>query len=149
MKLGNARFLKLIPLGQCMRQNKVSLLLVDDDIEYSGYMVQLFGKYNFRVSTAADLGTARRKAEELAPDIVMCDKNIGGHRGVVPFLDYMQREKPETPLVLCSAEDGARARVELYCHEFISKVLPFEKIHAGVNHVLSDFGISPPQPNET
>ena len=111
--------------------------------------VKLFGKYNFRVSTAADLGTARRKAEELAPDIVMCDKNIGGHRGVVPFLDYMQREKPETPLVLCSAEDGARARVELYCHEFISKVLPFEKIHAGVNHVLSDFGISPPRPGET
>ncbi|MFH1294326.1 MAG: hypothetical protein ABIH90_00095, partial [Candidatus Aenigmatarchaeota archaeon] len=54
-------------------------------------------------------------------DYLITDKNIGGHRGIVPLLDVMQQERPHVPVILCSAEDGEQAVKELYCHEFVRK----------------------------
>jgi predicted glycosyltransferase len=73
-------------------------------------------------------------------DFVIVDKNLGTHRGVSPLLDFLQEERPDTKVVLFSAEDGIRAKKELYCHAFVSKIsvhydnLP-RNLHAAMQRV--------------
>ena len=82
-----------------------------------------------------DLGLLEAKNGSF--DCVIVDKNIGGHRGVVPFLDFMQEERPTTPVILFSAEDGKQARKELYCHEFVSKQSLSKELYLAIERVLS------------
>jgi len=116
------------------------ILLVDDDREYTKDTADLLKHHGYRVHVANDLGTAMCEMQTHSPHSVIADKNIGGHRGVAPFLDYMQTEYPCVIIILSSNEDGAQAVRELYCHGFISKHLPIGKFIERMNAILKSPG---------
>jgi DNA-binding response OmpR family regulator len=116
------------------------ILLVDDDRKYTEDTADLLKHHGYRVRVANDLGTAMCEMQSYYPHSVIADKNIGGHRGVAPFLAYMQTEHPSVIVILSSNEDGAQAVRELYCHGFIPKHLPIGKFIERMDGILRNPG---------
>jgi len=114
------------------------VLVVDDD-EFGAYAIRrLLEQSGHSVEVQHGLAGALRSVRSLRYDAVVTDKNLGGHRGVVPLLDYLHEECPGTKVVLYSAEDMTQARKELPADAFVSKFgTPLEFLDA-VDAVLAD-----------
>lgn len=98
------------------------ILLVEDDPRIREDVPVFFREGGHFVRVAGDLETALRDARSLqAGDVVLTDKNLGGHRGIHPLLDYLKDEKPEVKVILSSGEPSTFARRELYAHAFHEK----------------------------
>ena len=101
------------------------VLLVEDDPDVLHEVSTILNDNGHSVTAVKDLGTALREAQMLREgSIVVTDKNLGGHRGVEPMLDYLKEEKPEVKVILMSAEPSQYARRQLYCHDFVEKGNP-------------------------
>lgn len=98
----------------------IKVLIVDDCEDVLDADKMYLSKY-FQIVTASNLRDALIVTKNESIDVLVTDKNIWGHRGVLPLLDYMQHEKPYVPVIIHSGEDGYRARKELYCHAFLEK----------------------------
>ncbi|MFH1308305.1 MAG: response regulator [archaeon] len=97
------------------------ILLVEDDIALAEQMKRFLEETRkCRVNITLTLDEALKNAHQNY-DLLITDKNLGGHRGIHPLLDYMKEEKPYTPVLLASGEEGIQARRELYCHDFWDK----------------------------
>ncbi len=100
----------------------VHVLLVDDNDTYRKAASTLLQSIGHTVTEAVDLRSALIEARYLtAKDKVLTDKNLGDHRGIEPFLNYLKEEKPEVKVILASGEVGTYAKRELYCHAFFEK----------------------------
>lgn len=98
------------------------ILLVDDDPDVLKEVTEALNDEGHFVTSVSDLGSALREARMLKEgNVVVTDKNLGRHRGVEPFLDYLRYEKPEVKVILFSGEPSYRAKQELYCHDFVVK----------------------------
>jgi len=98
-------------------------ILVVDDEEDSAYAARrLLECRGHSVEVQHGLADALRAVKSARYDIVVTDKNLGGRRGVVPLLDYLEEERPDTVVVLYSAEDMIQARRELKADVFVSKM---------------------------
>ena len=94
-------------------------VLVVDDEEDSAYAARLLlEQRGHLVEVQHDLAGALRAVKSGRYDVVVTDKNLGGRRGVVPLLDYLEEERPDTVVVLYSAEDMTQARRELHAGVF-------------------------------
>ena len=99
------------------------ILLVEDDLQIQKDLPVLFEESGHHVRIAVDLEAALWDAKSLqAGDVVLTDKNLGGHRGISPLLDYLRDEKPDVKVIISSGEPSTFARRELYAHAFHEKV---------------------------
>lgn len=117
-----------------------TVLLVDDDIDYLEAETEALRELGgFDVSPVSDLAEAIRAARSGTFGILVTDKNIGGHRGLVPLLDFMQQERPETPVLINSAEPDEGVRQHLYCHDFHNKgAEPPDALIEKINRLLGN-----------
>ncbi len=97
------------------------ILIVDDAENWAREARYLFLRMGHSVSVQADLEGGLREAKSLRYDLVLLDKNLGTHRGVVPLLDYLLSYSPDTKVILWSGEDMQRARKELPADAYILK----------------------------
>jgi DNA-binding response OmpR family regulator len=84
-------------------------LIVEDDRDYSSFLVQLFSLNGFQASAAFDFESAAALASDLTPDIITLDIQLGGQSGL--FLFHRLRSFPgtsETPIIVIT---GLASRV--------------------------------------
>jgi len=99
-----------------------NVLFVDDDLYFMKYTIQkLAEKGHHHVRTAANLGDAIAKVREGVETIIVLDKNIGGHRGCIPFIELVRRERPGVQIVMHSGEDSSLVPGHLGCDAFVFK----------------------------
>lgn len=92
------------------------ILLVDDDLFYLTGTEELLRRYgDHQVTTAQDLGQALSEVRASRYDVVITDKNLGGSRGVLPLLEFLKDERPETKVVLNTAEPHSSRLKEELC----------------------------------
>ena len=98
------------------------ILLVDDNDTLREELTREFRVDGHTVTPVSNLGSALTEAKHLSEDsVVVTDKNLGGHRGITPFLDYLQNEKPDVRVIIFSGEISTYAQKELYCHYTLTK----------------------------
>ena len=99
-----------------------TLLIVDDNENYRREMGEYFQNKGYHVQRVADLRAALIEVQYLQPgDLVVTDKNLGEHRGIIPLLNYLQSEKPDVKVIIASGEVSLYATKELYHHGFYQK----------------------------
>jgi diguanylate cyclase (GGDEF)-like protein len=111
------------------------LLVEDDEASRSGFelMLRLSG---YRVVTAADAGEAIERAQQHAPDLVLCDVNLPDGNG------YALTEKlrldgryADTPIILMSADARSSRRViglDRGADDFVEKPVDFDELLARI-----------------
>lgn len=95
-------------------------LIVEDDRDYSSYLVQLFTIHGFQASAAYDFESAVALAADLAPDIITLDIQLGARSGL--FLFHHLRTLPGTAWCPVIVVTGLTARVhdmEAVMREFL------------------------------
>ena len=122
--MGKDDLLKLVIFlnGFAFSKDMAKILVVDDEPLILKITSEILRDKGHSVTAVAALDEALRCAKSLTYDLIITDKNLGSHRGITPLLDYLQDEKPDTKVLLISAEDGTQAKRELYCNDFYSKL---------------------------
>jgi len=103
----------------------IRVLLVDDDLDYLEGETGLLRRSDsgeIDVTPVNELGEAICAVRSGSFDILVTDKNIGGHRGLIPLLTVMKEERPSIPVIINSAEPDTGVQRELYCHGFNDKI---------------------------
>lgn len=98
------------------------VLLVDDNPVFLQRQIRMLeeeGRHT--VDIAANLAEAIRSFRQGMYPVIVLDKNIGGHRGCVPFIEQVRRERPDTKIILHSGEESWHVLGLLGCQDFVSK----------------------------
>jgi|SRR3989344_2234526 len=101
----------------------VRILIVDDNIDYARKTGELLKKKGLDFVVASNPVEGIDQLQTGSFEAVITDKNVGSHRGVMPLLEFMERQREAIPVILYSWEDGAQAIQELYCWDFVEKEL--------------------------
>ncbi len=134
-----------------MENNKLHILVVDDDDRIRSLLKQYLNEKNFIVSTAEDAKEAKNKLNYIKFDILILDVMMPGQSGYE--LTKEVKKKIKVPIILLTAKGEVENRIkglELGADDYISK--PFEpkelllrikniikntrKINLGANHFV-------------
>ncbi len=134
-----------------MENNKLHILVVDDDDRIRVLLKEYLSGKNFIVSTAENSEEAKKKLDYLKFDILILDVMMPGQSGYELTRDI--KKKMKVPIILLTAKGEVENRIkglELGAEDYISK--PFEpkelllrikniirnsnKINLGTNHFV-------------
>ena len=87
------------------------VLLVDDEPLLRDTLVQIFEGEGFRAVSAADGATAVGLAEQLRPDVVICDVLMPGTNGI-ETAKLIRRICSSVPIILFSGQAAATGLIE-------------------------------------
>ena len=122
-----------------------NVLLIDDDRFFMRPCVlKLEHQGGHTVHFVSNLGEAIQHFREQTFDVVVLDKNIGGHHGCIPFLEMARREKPHIPIVMHTGEDDELVPGRLGCDAFVPKRAGTNALLARLNQVLEQQRDIPP-----
>ncbi len=96
------------------------ILIVEDDRDYSSYLVQLFTAHGFHACAAYDFEGAAALAADLAPDVITLDIQLDGRSGL--FLFHRLRSLPhtrETPVIVVTGLSMNLPDIESLMKEFM------------------------------
>ena len=108
-----------------MENNKLHILVVDDDDRIRSLLKEYLNENNFIVSTAENSEEAKKKLSYLKFDIVILDVMMPGQSGYE--LTEEVKKKIKVPIILLTAKGEVENRIkglELGADDYISK--PFE-----------------------
>ena len=101
------------------------IYIIDDDPIWTTEGKRVLERSNHDVYTRSDLRSGLSTLQYDVPDLVITDKNLGERYGVIPLLDYLHEERPNTKVVVWSGEDNVQARKVLRADAFIDKTKVF------------------------
>jgi CheY-like chemotaxis protein len=87
------------------------ILLVDDEPLLRETLVQIFEGEGFRAVSAAEGTTAIRLAEQMRPDVVICDVLMPGTNGI-ETAKQIRQALPSVPIILFSGQAAATGLIE-------------------------------------
>ena len=108
-----------------MENNKLHILVVDDDDRIRGLLKDYLSDNHYIVSTAENAEDAKKKLEYLKFDILILDVMMPGQNGYELTKDIKKRIK--VPIILLTAKGEVENRIkglELGADDYIGK--PFE-----------------------
>ena len=73
---------------------KPTILVVDDEPEQVRLVLDTLSQLDYTCHTAGDFDSARQLARHVAPDLIVCDINLGGESG----LELVEQLRTEHPL---------------------------------------------------
>ncbi len=108
-----------------MENNKLHILVVDDDDRIRGLLKDFLSENNYIISTAENAEEAKKKLEYFKFDMLILDVMMPGQNGYELTKDI--KKKIKVPIVLLTAKGEVENRIkglELGADDYISK--PFE-----------------------
>jgi two-component system alkaline phosphatase synthesis response regulator PhoP len=125
-----------------MRQK---ILLVNKDLEYMNWLVQLLNSEDFAVSCAEDGKEALEKIDEL-PDMVILDTSLRKMNGLEVLHEIRHNEKyKHIPVIFIASQDSEAAEIaalEIGANDFLTKQISASKLIARIKSNIkkaSDF----------
>lgn len=122
------------------------ILLVDDEPILADSLVQILEGEGFRAASAGDGASAVRIAEQVHPDLVICDVILPGTSGI-EAAKQIRRALPSIPILLFSGQAAANdmieaAQFEGYHFEVLAKPVRPEFLISIIRERLSAAGVS-------
>jgi two-component system, NtrC family, response regulator AtoC len=114
------------PKGPMSSNQKLRVLIVDDDESMARFLTAYLGKRNFEVTTAASGEEAVRMFRVFDPALVLLDVAMPGMSGI-DTLERIKQIKPEVSVIMISAQNSPEAifrASKLGADDYIAK--PFE-----------------------
>lgn len=116
-----------------------SLLLVDDEQEFTTTLAERLGLRGIRVRVANDGEEALQRIAEEVPEVVILDLMMPGMSGMT-VLEKIKWEHPEIRVILLtgmgSAGDGIKG-MHLGAYDYLMKPLSIEDLIQKVNECMS------------
>lgn len=109
---------------------QIELLVIDDDDEFRGLMVDRFSQSGFRVQEASDAEEALAVAERHDVDVVVCDMVMPGLSGI-DLLERIKRDHPECEVLLLTGKatvETAVKAMKLGAYDFLTKPFPLREL---------------------
>jgi two-component system response regulator MprA len=123
------------------RQQKTSVLIVDDEPHIVEFLKMGFGYEGFVVASAADGPEALRQAAEVKPDIVILDLMLPGMDGIE--VARQLRKGSDVAIIMLTARDAVDERVrglDTGADDYLVKPFAFKELLARVRAVLRRHG---------
>ena len=112
-----------------MAQNKITILVVEDEVDFRTIMTFWLESKGYSVITASDGRAGVEMVKEKNPDVVFLDLNMFGMDGVEAFKN-IRKFNQEIPVIIISAHLGtprAKEVMSLGVSGIFSKEEDFEK----------------------
>ncbi len=112
-----------------MAQNKITILVVEDEVDFRTIMTFWLESKGYSVITASDGRAGVEMVKEKNPDVVFLDLNMFGMDGVEAFKN-IRKFNQEIPVIIISAHIGtprAKEVMSLGVSGIFSKEEDFEK----------------------
>jgi DNA-binding NtrC family response regulator len=116
----------------------ISLLLVDDEIEFTEIMAQRLKKRGFPITTATEGATALQRLEEGAIDIVILDVAMPGMNGI-DILNTIRERHPLVEVIKLTGQATVGTAVEAIRHgafNYLKKPCEIEDLIAQVESAM-------------
>lgn len=121
-----------------MDQNKITVLVVEDEVDFRTIMTFWLESKGYTVISASDGRTGVDLVKEKKPDVVFLDLNMFGMDGIQAFKNIRKIDK-EIPVIIISAHIGtprANELMSLGVSGIFSKEDDFEKEFALLEVIL-------------
>jgi len=122
-----------------LHKHKRSLLIIDDDIDFTDFLSRTLTSERYKVFTAADAKVALDLLNGgLVPDLVILDLMLPGMKGM-EFLSVARKQYPGTKVIVVSSKGDVGTVVEamqLGALDFIRKPLDVDEIQIAVNNAI-------------
>ncbi|MGB5232908.1 MAG: response regulator [Desulfoprunum sp.] len=115
-----------------------SLLLVDDEIEFTEIMAQRLHKRGFPITTATEGATALRRLEEHAIDVVILDVAMPGMNGI-DILNAIGERQPLVEVIMLTGQATVGTAVEAIRHgafNYLKKPCEIEDLIAQIDSAM-------------
>lgn len=89
----------------------LSVLLIDDEVEFASTLAERLGLRNYSVTVACDGESALREVAAKTPDCVLLDVMLPGMSGI-EVLRRIRETHPVLPVILLTGLAGAREGIE-------------------------------------
>ena len=93
-----------------MENNKIHILVVDDDNRIRDLLKEYLGEKNYIVSTSNNAENAKIKIKQFKFDLIVLDVMMPGKSGLEFTIE--NKEKINTPIILLTAKGEAEERIE-------------------------------------
>ncbi len=116
---------------------KFSLLLVEDDVEFSAELRGFLSRYGITVSCVENMSNVETSIEKFSPDIIILDQFVGGHDSILSIPSI--RLKFDGSIVVYTGNSNLIDRIvalECGADEFISKTCDLRELVARLRAVL-------------
>lgn len=113
------------------------LMIVDDDARIRSLLQRYLGERGFRVTTAQDAASARRKMAGIRFDLLILDVMMPGESGI-DLTRFLSDEK-STPVILLTARSEANSRIEgleAGADDYLAKPFDPRELVLRINNIL-------------
>ena len=121
-----------------MENNKMHILVVDDDDRIRNLLKDFLKNNNFMVSTAIDAEKAKTKLDFLKFDLIILDVMMPGKNGYELTKEIKKNQR--TPIILLTAKGEVENRIkglELGADDYISKPFEPKELLLRINNIIS------------
>ena len=121
-----------------MENNKLHILIVDDDNRIRDLLKDYLTENNFIVSTAEDAINAKIKLEYLKFDVIILDVMMPGQNGYE--LTKEIKKKLKIPIILLTAKGEVENRIkglELGADDYLGKPFEPKELLLRINNIVS------------
>lgn len=122
------------------KNDKPTLMLVDDDVTFCGVLSRALEKRGFSVSLAHSVEQAIPLAERYPPEYAVIDLKMGGTPGLA-LVKVLHGLDPNTRIVVLTGYASittAVAAIKLGATQYLAKPANTEEIIAAFNHIIGD-----------
>ena len=121
-----------------MENNKLHILVVDDDDRIRSLLKDYLSENNYIVSTAENADEAKKKINYLKFDIIILDVMMPGQNGY--DLTQEIKKKIKVPIILLTAKGEVENRIkglELGVDDYIGKPFEPKELRLRINNIIS------------
>ena len=122
-----------------MENNKLHILVVDDDDGIRSLLKDFLSRNNYIVSTAENADQAKTKLEYIKFDILILDVMMPGKNGYELTKDIRKSEK--VPIILLTAKGEVENRIkglEIGAEDYISKPFEHKELLLRIRNILKN-----------
>lgn len=119
-----------------------TILIIDDDADFSGLAAAYFSKLGYKVEQAPGGGEGLAKAGTLKPDVIFLDIMMPGMNGIEVLRELAAGDETgEVPVLVMSGKYFDKGMTDLFtqernCRAMISKPVALDQLRKKVEELL-------------
>ena len=120
------------------RENKHSVLIVDDDSQILLSMKMALESWGYNVHEASTIAGATDSIPKEDPDIILLDIDLPDGSGL-DFLEELKAERPEATVIMITGDVSVRTTIASMrggAHDFVGKPIHLEELRVTIRNAL-------------
>ncbi len=122
--------------------SKSHILIIDDEPDIRGLISDILSDEGYQVSTAEDGASARKKLNEITPDLVLLDIWMPDIDGISLLKSWKESGNLRFPVVMMSGHGTIETAIEatkMGAKDFVEKPISLAKLLQTIDHTLTQY----------